>query len=114
MLTKNLLKNLCLFFLFFLFFPFVLLAYLFIICVLCVLSPILIPSVGYISLLIIVINTYSAKIIYINIEKRLVRLFILAKVMGTFETDQTEHEMLQTLLKYEKVPGQAQRFLGNK
>ncbi|RGB26739.1 hypothetical protein C1646_720388 [Rhizophagus diaphanus] len=83
--TKNLLKNLCLFFfLFFLFFPFVLLAYLFVICILCVLSPILIPSVG---------------------------LFILAKVMGTFETDQTEHEMLQTLLKYEKVPGQAQRFL---
>ncbi|GES89486.1 hypothetical protein GLOIN_2v1480732 [Rhizophagus clarus] len=31
--------------------------------------------------------------------------------MGTFETDQTEHEMLQTLFKYEKFPDQAQMFL---
>src|SRR5436190_18155813 len=94
----NVTKNLCLvIFLFSLLFPFVLLAFLFIICTLCVLSPIWIPFIGYISLRINIINTYSAKITYINIDQRLVRLFILAKVMDTFKTDQTEREMLQTL-----------------
>ena len=80
------------------------------------LSPIWIPYIGYISLQINIINTYSSKIAYINvnIDQRLVRLFILAKVMGTFQTDQTEHEMLQTLFTYEKESGQVQRFLGNK
>jgi len=75
------------------------------------LSPLLASLIEYISLRINIINTYSAKITYINIDQHLVRLFILAKVM---QTDQTEHEMLQTLLTYEGEPGEAQRFLGNK
>ncbi|RGB24831.1 hypothetical protein C1646_772560 [Rhizophagus diaphanus] len=54
---------------------------------------------------------YSLKIVYINIDQCLVRLFILAKVIGTFKTDQMEREMLQILFTYEKVPGQVQRFL---
>src|SRR5215204_3049768 len=101
---NNATKYLCLFSSFPLLFPFVLLAFLFIIGILCVLLPILIPSIGYISIT-NKYNTYSAKITYINIGQLLVRLFIfLAKVMGTFQTNQTEHEMLQTLFTYEKEP----------
>src|SRR6185369_13163886 len=109
----NVTKNLCLaFFWFLLIFPLISLTFPFITGILCMLSPLLASLIGYISLRINIINTYSAKIIYINIDQHLVRFFILAKVTGTMQTDQTEHEMLQTLLTYEGEPGEAQRFLG--
>ncbi|CAG8810229.1 35712_t:CDS:2, partial [Racocetra persica] len=37
--------------------------------------------------------------------------FISFKIMGTFQTSVNPPEMLQTLLAYEKKPGQAQKFL---
>ncbi|CAB4382494.1 unnamed protein product [Rhizophagus irregularis] len=74
-------KKYCPVFLFPIVFLLIFLAFLFIICILTVFSPILIPFVG---------------------------LFILAKVMRTF---QKEYETLETLSMYEKRPGQAQRFL---
>ena len=59
---------------------------------------------------------YSVKTIYcihVLISINVTRLFILSKVMDTFQTAQDNPpETLQTLLTYEKMPGQAQRFLG--
>ncbi|CAG8623140.1 18277_t:CDS:2, partial [Acaulospora morrowiae] len=67
-------------------FAFVFVAFLVITSAIAVLSPILIPFAG---------------------------LFILLKVMETFRTvEDNPPETLQTLLMYEKNPGQAQRFLG--